>query len=63
MSEEQVRQENHHPAENQQSPVAVQKKKKTSWLRTILWMLAMLLLANVIMVTLFYVLYHYKIIQ
>lgn len=39
------------------------KKKKASWVRTILWILSMMLLANVAMAILFYVLYHFKIIH
>ena len=39
------------------------KIKKTSWLRTILWMLSMGLLVNVAMAALFYGLYYYKIIH
>ncbi len=56
MTEEQV------PAENQMTPVVTQKKKKASWLRTILWMLSMMLLVNTFFVILFYILYRYKII-
>ena len=42
---------------------AAKKGKKPSWLHTILWMLSMVLLVNVVMGVLFYLLYHYKIIN
>ena len=50
-------------AENLKSLTGGPKKKKASWLRTILWMLSMMLFANVAMGILFYVLYHFKIIH
>ena len=50
-------------AGNQKSLAGGPKKKKASWVRTILWMLSMILLANVAMGILFYVLYHFKIIH
>jgi len=37
----------HEQAENQKSPAGNPQKKKASWLRTILWMLSMMLLVNV----------------
>lgn len=46
----------------QKNPV-VNPKKKQPWMHTIMYMLAMVFLANVTMALLFYVLYHYKIIQ
>ncbi len=51
------------PVADQKAPVVNQKKKKASWFRTVLWMLAMMLLANVFFVILFFVLYHFKIIH
>lgn len=48
---------------DQKSLVANPKKKKPSWMHTIMWMLSMALLANVTIALLFYTLYHYKIIQ
>jgi hypothetical protein len=50
-------------AGNQKSLTGGPKKKEASWFRTILWMLSMMLLANVVMAILFYVLYHFKIIH
>ncbi len=38
-------------------------KRKASWLRTIMWMLSMILLVNVGMGVLFFILYHYGIIH
>jgi heme/copper-type cytochrome/quinol oxidase subunit 2 len=38
---------------------AKKNSKKPSWLRTVLWMLSMVLLVNVVMAVLFYVLFHF----
>ncbi len=62
MAEEQARSANHAPVENQGKPVATAGKKKASWFRTILWMLSMMVLANVVMAIIAYILYRYKII-
>lgn len=62
MTEKQAPAESHDSAENQTNPFVTQKKKKASWLRTILWMLSMMLLVNTFFVILFYILYRYKII-
>ena len=60
MTEE--RAQSHEQAENQKNPAGNPQKKKASWLRTILWMLSMMLLVNVVMAIIAYVLYRYKII-
>jgi len=70
MTEQQVQAANQDQPENRESPAGDQisstpprKKKKASWFRTILWMVSMMLLVNVIMAIIFYVLYHFKILQ
>jgi hypothetical protein len=69
MTEEQAQAESQIPLENQikqigdqKSLVGKPKKKKASWLRTILWMLSMMLLANVVVGIIAYFLFVYKII-
>ena len=70
MKNEQTLLASYHLVGNQEKSVLEQKKldvnpkkKKTSWMHTIMRMLAMVFLANVTMALIFYVLYHYKIIQ
>lgn len=62
MTEYQAQAGSHELAENQQSPVANPQKKKAgwSWLRTILWMLSMMLLVNAVMGIVAYFLFFYK---
>jgi len=62
MTEKQSQEESHDPVVDQKSIVANPRKKKASWLRTILWMLSMMLLVNVIMAVIAYILHRYKII-
>ena len=50
------------PVADQKAPVVNPKKKKASWLRTLLWMAFMMLIVNVFFVILFLILHHYKII-
>lgn len=69
MKNEQALFASYHLVGNQEQSVLEQKsldvnpKKKPSWMHTIMYMLAMVFLANVTMALIFYVLYHYKIIQ
>ncbi len=69
MTKEQTLVESYSHVRKHEIPVEYQKSqginltKKASLLRTILWMLSMVLLTNVVMATLFYILYRYKIIQ
>lgn len=67
MTEKQAQAESHDPLGNQEMPVGDQKplvenpkKKKASWVRTILWMLSMVLLANVFLGIVAYFLFFYK---
>ena len=63
MTEEQAQAANREPmVEGQKNSAVTPLKKKASWLRTILWMLSMMLLVNVVMAIIAYVLYSYKII-
>jgi hypothetical protein len=69
MTEAQVQAEIYDPLLDQEKAVGEQKhpvvnphKKKASWLRTILWMLSMVLLVNVIMAVIAYILHCYRII-
>ena len=54
MSEQQENTGSPESAAGSQAPV---KKKKASWLRTILWMVAMMLLVNVVMAIIAYTLH------
>ena len=45
------------PVGDMETPVVNPKKKKASWLRTILWMLSMIVLANMVMAILAYFLF------
>lgn len=60
MTEEQMQPDSQSAVAEQQNPVATKKKKKASWLRTILWMISMVLLVNVIMAIIAYFLFFYK---
>ena len=42
---------------NQKTPAVNPRKKKASWVRTILWMLSMMILANTIMAIIAYFLF------
>lgn len=50
----------HDPLGSQVKPVGNQKKKKASWLRTILWMLSMMMLVNVVIGIIAYFVLFYK---
>jgi len=60
MNEEQVNAVRYDPEGNQKNRVGSPKKKKASWLRTILWMLSMVLLVNVVMAIIAYFLFFKK---
>jgi len=62
MTENRVQLTSLESAEEKKTPAVMHKKKKTSWLRTILWMVSMMLLVNIIMAAIGYLLIHYKII-
>ncbi len=57
MTEQNAQATFHDPALNQTMPAKNKQKKKASWLRTILWMISMVLLANAIMAILAYFLF------
>lgn len=60
MTEEQMQPDSQSAVAGQPTPVAAGKKKKASWLRTILWMISMVLLVNAIMAIIAYFLFFYK---
>jgi cell division septal protein FtsQ len=60
MAEEQAQAESQNPLGNREKPAGNQKKRKASWVRTILWMLSMMLLANVVVGIIAYFLFFYK---
>lgn len=60
MTEEQMQPDSQGAVAGQQNPVTTGKKKKASWLRTILWMISMMLLVNAIMAIIAYFLFFYK---
>lgn len=62
MTEDQARSAGCGPVESRESPLVTAKNKPASWLRTILWMLSMVLIVNVVLAIIAYGLYRYKII-
>lgn len=68
MTEELAQAESQNPLENPRKPIgdpkpsveSPKKKKKASWFRTILWMLSMMLLANMVVGVIAYFLFIYK---
>ena len=62
MTDEQVQAASHELIASPEKSLASPKKKKASWFRTILWILSMMLLANVVMAIIAYTLHRYKII-
>jgi heme/copper-type cytochrome/quinol oxidase subunit 2 len=60
MTEVQAQAESGGSLESQVNPLGNQKKKKASWLRTILWMLSMMLLVNAVLGIIAYFLFFYK---
>ncbi len=60
MTEVQAQAESGGTLGSQVNTVGNQKKKKASWLRTILWMLSMILLVNAVLGIIAYFLFFYK---
>ena len=59
MSEQQVQQEQPGAAVIQQGQAGT-KKKKASWLRTVLWVISMMLLVNIVMAIIAYFLFFHN---
>jgi len=60
MNQEMTHAVGHETDNNTHTQTVIQKKKKVSWLHTMLWMLSMVLLANIVMGIVAYFLFFRK---